>query len=111
MPRGPRITCFAVRIRRKGLTLAGKAGERAAIAHFAAAPLQVLFDPTQLCRSQVGHLRTRLGADQASRSMTAPPGATATAIGTSATPYLCASPGRREPSTVTTVGPAARSAA
>src|SRR5256885_461480 len=45
----------------------------------------------------------------ASRSTTAPPGATATAVGTRATPYLRASSGRRDTSTGTTIRPAARS--
>ena len=46
---------------------------------------------------------------QAMRAVTMPPGATATAVGTRATPYLRASSGRRDTSTVKTSRPEATS--
>src|SRR5258705_1914588 len=46
---------------------------------------------------------------QAMRAVTMPPGPTATAVGTSAMPYLRASSGRRDTSTVKTSRPAATS--
>src|SRR5439155_563927 len=59
-------------------------------------------------RRSFGLLSSTAVKYQAMRAVTAPCGPTATAVGTSATPYLRASSGRRDTSTVTTRRPDAR---
>src|ERR1700716_865018 len=103
MARGPSLPRFIVGVPRKRRALAGQSRELAGGAELTDPSLHARLHPTE----------TRLAGlfGQARRSTTAPEDVTATAVGTSTTPYFRASSGRRETSTVTTVRPDARSSA
>src|SRR5688572_28650217 len=102
VPRGPVVAGIGIVID-QGRAFAGDVRELTQLCQLA----HLLFDPAldapqPRCRALV-HGRQY----QARRSVTMPSGPTATAVGTSATPYLRASSGRRDTSTVTTSRPAA----
>src|SRR2546423_14481082 len=102
MTRGPRRPGLVVRVRGQRPAFAGQSRKLAGVAKLADASLHPRFAT-----------EARLGAvaGQARRSTTAPDAVTATAVGTRTTPYLRASSGRRDTSTVNTVRPDARSSA
>src|SRR5207245_6760084 len=103
VPRGPGLAGRVVRITLERLPFARQSRELARCLQLADPSLHSHLDATEV------RLLGLVG--QARRSTTAPEEVTATAVGTRTTPYLRASSGRRETSTVTTVRPDARSSA